>query len=346
MHKMFKVTRFALLTWFVSTSAGYAQNMPPPKVEIITAEQKVLAPSMQLKGNVLALQDAVISAEVEGKLNGIAHVGSQLLQGQQIAQLDKSRLVWTLSRDNAQLEALRSDLAFRKTEVERFERLASQDNAAKNQLQRERAAMFRLEQEIIAANALVLSAEKAVNDAVISAPFDGVIAERFAHLGEYIRVGDPLVRFVNPSLKDLSIPVPIKLLELLKPGMNIQVMHEDHSHEFAIRQVVPIGDPASRMVEMRLNVSDSHLTIGDSVTAQVPLELEQSVVVVPRDAVVIRGNQRFVYKVNGDNVAEQVQADIRFADGPWVVLQSGVEAGDKIIIRGAERLQPNTEVVF
>ncbi|WP_100655590.1 efflux RND transporter periplasmic adaptor subunit [Alteromonas flava] len=347
MRLLSKLNLSLLAFGLASTSFGLvAQDMPPAQVEVVTAERLDLAPSMQLKGNVVALQDAVISAEVEGRLVNVEYVGSKLAAGATLAQLDDARARWALSSRSAELAALKVDLEFRQSEVERFERLASQDNASKNQLQRERAAMLRIEQEIASADAWLQSAQRALDDTRVKAPFAGVIAQQFAHTGEYIRIGDPIVRYVNESLKDLSIPVPIRLLGLLSEGLSISVEHGDHRHDFPIRKIVPIGDPASRMAEIRLNVSDSHMIIGDSVTADIPVQMPESVVAVPRDALVIRGSQRFIYVVDSNDTAQQITANVRFADGPWVVLSEGVNAGDKVIIRGAERLQPQSKVSY
>ena len=65
---------------------------------------------------------------------------------------------------------------------------------------------------------------------------------------------------------------------------------------------------------------------------------------MPRDALVERGGQTFIYKVNDEGTAEQLPADVRAVIGLWVGVGSGIAEGDRIIVRGAERLMPGQPV--
>jgi multidrug efflux pump subunit AcrA (membrane-fusion protein) len=67
-------------------------------------------------------------------------------------------------------------------------------------------------------------------------------------------------------------------------------------------------------------------------------------VAVPRDALVERGGQVFVYKVTDEGTAEQITAVILSTVGLWVGIAEGVEPGDRVIVRGAERLAPDQPV--
>lgn len=171
-----------------------------------------------------------------------------------------------------------------------------------------------------------------------------MLAQRHAQQGEFIRIGDPIVRLVNQSLKDISVPAPIRHQNLLSAGMLVSVNYHSGQITLPIRQVVSIGDPSSRMVEVRLDASGSDLLVGDSVTVSLPKALPSEEVAVPRDALVIKGSQTFIYLVDSESKAQQVAVEVRYADGPWLVLDGDVSTGDLIVIRGAERLQPNSMV--
>lgn len=272
----------------ISTSLS-AQDMPPAQVEVVRLEAVELAPSIQLKGNVISLQDAILSSEVEGQLEDILFVGTKVEQGQRLAQINNEKSQWQLLREEAKLAGLVTDLEFRKSEVERFKVLASRDNASKTQLQRELASKQMLEQQILSAKADVAEAKRAIADSSIKAPFSGVLAQRHAQQGEFIRIGDPIVRLVNQSLKDISVPAPIRHQNLLSAGMLVSVNYHSGQITLPIRQVVSIGDPSSRMVEVRLDASGSDLLVGDSVTVSLPKALPSEEVAVPRDALVIKG---------------------------------------------------------
>jgi len=97
------------------------------------------------------------------------------------------------------------------------------------------------------------------------------------------------------------------------------------------------------MVEIRLSAGDSEWLVGTPVQISLPSDEAVSTVAVPRDALVERSGQSFVYKVN-ENVAEQVTVHIRSIVGLWVGVADGVSPGDRVIVRGAERLSPGQAV--
>jgi multidrug efflux pump subunit AcrA (membrane-fusion protein) len=61
-------------------------------------------------------------------------------------------------------------------------------------------------------------------------------------------------------------------------------------------------------------------------------------VVVPKDAVITRGPQKLVYLMNGNNTITEVPVQLGAGVGAWVEVQGGVEAGQKVVTRGNERL--------
>ena len=107
-------TSIALLT---SASAS-ARQMPPAEVEVVEITMRSMAPTIALKGEVVSLQDAVLSAEVEGLLEDVLLVGTAVKKGQVIAQLNRDRMSWQVQRAEAELASLRADLVFRRSEVE------------------------------------------------------------------------------------------------------------------------------------------------------------------------------------------------------------------------------------
>ncbi len=111
-----------------------------------------------------------------------------------------------------------------------------------------------------------------------------------------------------------------------------------------VRAVVPVGDAVSRMVEIRLSASEGDWLVGTPVQVSLPSDTPVTAVAVPRDALVERGGQSFVYKVTDEGTAEQVTANIQSIVGLWVGIADGVEPGDQVIVRGAERLAPGQSV--
>ena len=67
--------------------------------------------------------------------------------------------------------------------------------------------------------------------------------------------------------------------------------------------------------------------------------------VVPKDALIVRGERRFVYVLNGESTVDLVPVETGTGVGSWIeVLQGPVQPGTKVVTRGNERLRPGQKV--
>ena len=124
----------------------------------------------------------------------------------------------------------------------------------------------------------------------------------------------------------------------------MSVRNDGVERQHFVRAVVPVGDAASRMVEVRLAVAEGDWLVGTPVQVSLPAATPVTAVAIPRDALVERGGQAFVYKVTDEGTAEQIAAKVRSTVGLWVSVAAGIEAGDRVIVRGLERLAPGQAV--
>lgn len=340
-----RLTILTALSLIVTSAVFGQQQMPPAQVQVAMAEERVMAPLIDVSGTVISLNDSRIATEVEGKLTMIANVGTFVEAGDVVAAIDDRLLSVALRQARAALKRLEADMVFRTEEVNRFQDLAARNNASQSRLQEVIAQRAMIEQDIENARARVERAEGDLALAQIRAPFPGTVVERLANAGEYLNVGANVVRLVDTKNLEVTIPAPIAVLPFLNQGSEVLVRSGETTHSLPIRTVVPVGDMVSRMVEVRLAASDAGWIIGTPVTVSLPRANSRTAIAVPRDAVVLKGGAMFFFKVNGDNVAERVNADLRNAIGLWVPVDEGVAAGERVVIRGAERLQPGQSVV-
>ena len=66
--------------------------------------------------------------------------------------------------------------------------------------------------------------------------------------------------------------------------------------------------------------------------------------VVPKDALLIRGEGRFVYVLNGENTVDLVPVETGTGVGNWIEVQGTIQPGTKVVTRGNERLRPGQKV--
>lgn len=318
--------------------------MPPARVEVATAGLRDMAPSVDVSGTVVSLNDSRIASEVEGVLIWLADVGDDVDAGDVIASINPRFIKIEVTRAEANVARLQSDLDYRQRQLERTEELAAKNSASRTLLDEALAQRDQAQHLLADASASLERARANLERTEIRAAFAGHVTARLASVGEYIDVGEDVLRLVDTHRIEISLPASIALTRFIKPGMRVPVRNGSIEREHEVRAVVPVGDAVSRMVEVRLNAGDSEWLVGTPVQISLPSDLPISTVAVPRDALVERSSQSYVYRVRDDGTADQVTVQISAVVGLWVGVGGGIEAGDKVIVRGAERLSPGQAV--
>lgn len=326
----------------VLAQEGFA--FPPARVEVAMAETRELAPSVDVSGTVVSLNDSRIASEVEGVLTWLADVGDAVAAGDVIARIDPRLIRVELARAEANVARLQSEFQFRQRQLERTEELAAKNSASKTLLDEALAQRDQSQHLLNDARAALERARGDLQRSDIRAAFAGHVVQRLAAVGEFINVGEDVLRLVDTHRIEISLPASIAVSGYIEPGMRVAVRSGDVQREHRVRTVVPVGDAVSRMVEVRLAVKEGEWLVGTPVQVSLPSDTPISTVAVPRDALVERGGRAYVYKVSADNTAEQVAIDISAVVGLWVGVTDGVEAGEQVIVRGAERLSPGQAV--
>ena len=321
---------------------GFA--FPPARVEVAMAETREMAPSVDVSGTVVSLNDSRIASEVEGVLTWLADVGDAVDRGAVIARIDPRLLRIEVARAEAEVARLASDHQYRQRQLERTEELAAKNSASKTLLDEALAQRDQAQHALANARAALDRARGDLERTNIRAAFAGHVVERLASVGEFINVGEDVVRLVDTHRIEISLPASIALSRYVEAGMRVAVRSGDIEREHVVRTVVPVGDAVSRMVEVRLEVDEGDWLVGTPVQVSLPSDTPVSTVAVPRDALVERGGRAYVYKVNDDNTAEQIAIDINAVVGLWVGVSDGIAAGEQVIVRGAERLSPGQSV--
>jgi len=332
---------FALALPLTGIAPALAADAPPVPVVVTTVQSENFGASLAATGTVVSRSDARISSEVGGPLSWIAEPGASVKRGDTLARIAPERLSLTLRDNEAALKRLEAQLSLLATQRARLQTLGNvvSQSQLDEALSRERMAEQDVEQARVARDRARLD----LNRAAVRAPFDGVVAERLQQSGEFVASGAPLLRLVNERDLEVVARAPMTTADTVTAGADAQIIDGDRKVSGKVRAVIPVGDERSRMVELRIALTD-RWRVGAPVRVEIAPRDVRKVVTVPRDAVILRQGASYVMRVRADNTAERVAVNIGPGRENQVQIDGTLRAGDRVIIRGGERLEPGQSV--
>lgn len=341
----------------LASAAGQPTVVRVDPVRTEAAEQTI-----PVIGRLIANQAGDVAARADGLVETLlVDVGDRVAAGDVIARLNIDRLIAERDLRAAEAEAAaaavtaaQAELDLRRQEYERLGGLRESpafslgqfdDKAREVQIARSRLAEAR--GNLARARAQAQLAEIALEDARIRAPYGGVVTDTHAEVGEYIDVGDPIVRLVDDSALEIEADVPGERIDALTPGTTVTADIAGTRVTATVRAVLPEENPQTRTRVVRF-VADldggGGFAAYQDVVIHVPLGREREVLTVHKDAVLHRGGRYEVFVVGDDGTAQLRPVTIGDAIGTRFVVRDGLAAGDLVVVRGNERLYPSQPI--
>lgn len=292
------------------------------RVEVVTLEASEAKLELDLPGEVGGERDANLAAANGGYVEQVlVGEGESVREGQALAYIDTGLY-------RAQLDQAEAQQAQAQADLKRVEALG--DLASPAQLQ---AA----ETQVRLATATVRQAQNRMSRAIVRAPFAGVVAGVGVEKGEAVGPGAAVIRLIQLDPAVINLSVSDRDVVSLEPGLPVTVTTAARTaqYEGVVARVSPAADLRTRSfpVEVEVENSDRKLMPGMIARVKVGRSLAESATVIPQDWIVTRRDRRGVFVV-AENTA--LWRDIELGDviHDQVVVESGVEPGDRVVITG------------
>jgi RND family efflux transporter MFP subunit len=352
MKKLYKSLFLNLLVLVLAHKSVFAEEFPPANVNVDSAKMMELSPVVSVSGTVVSQNNSKIAAEISGRLTSLSAVGARVAQGDIIAQIDDKQLKIELREAQANLFNRQARLRFLEREVVRKKQLFKQKLSPETELDETISERDIAQGDKSVAQAQLDKIEQNIAYTKLKAPFSGIVTQRIANLGEYIENGSAIIRLVEIANSEASVFVPIVAFQFLKEAKQLLVESPLGSGYAMIKALVPVANARSHLMEVRLDMSTFDWPIGLNFKTQVANGPREMLLAVPRDALVLRRDGATVFRVNKNPqgvIAEKVAVTIGAGMGGFVAVTSiesnkRIQAGDLIIIRGAERLRGGESV--
>lgn len=249
----------------------------------------------------------------------------------------QQRAMWDESKANLKrARELRQNNVITVAELEQLmaaERVAEARYASALNSVREKIALIGVR------SAELARARQRLNDAIIRAPFDGLVQARHVAPGDYAEIGDPTVTIVRTNPLRFRGSLPERYVPLLRPGQQIRLEIESvaEPHFAEVTRISPTLDQRSRtlLFEAIVQNPDNELQSGVFAEGEVVLDLNQQALVVPASAVAEFAGTQKVWKVVEGAAAEQLVLTGQRRAGGIEILE-GLEPGDLVLWDGSQ----------
>ena len=193
-----------------------------------------------------------------------------------------------------------------------------------------------------ASEAGVRSAQTQLGNTRVTAPFAGVVQERLMTAGELATPGMPVVRIVSGGAVKVEAGVPERYAGEIRVGSQVRITPSANEANARGGRVTFVGaaiDPQTRTfpVEIQVSNEDGALKPAMVVRLGITRAILENVVVVPQEAIVRdeRGTSVFVAEARGGaTVAARREVVLGPTSGDNVVIESGVRAGEAVVVSG------------
>lgn len=263
--------------------------------------------------------------------------GQAVNRGQILVQLKRSE-------EDADILEARADVELAKTTAERWTKLGERGFAPQATVEQYQSAYER-------ARAALAAAESRRGDRVIRAPFSGVIGLTDIAPGTLISPGAAIATLDDTSMIRVDFDIPDRYLPLIREGQGITAMTDAYPGEHYAGRIARIDtriDERTRAIKARAEFPNPGGRLKPGMLIRVGIDRGQRIALAaPEAAVQFSGAGSYVLVITkrGDGfVAQQRPVITGLNEGGFVELREGVQAGERIVADGLNRVQPNQPI--
>jgi membrane fusion protein, multidrug efflux system len=317
-------------------------------VSVTTPEVDTGQGQFLFTGTITSERSARISPRIAGLVAvAEADFGFEAKQGTLLVSLDDTLAAIDLEGMEIDLKAAQEELRNSKRLLD--EAVGLGDNNFPRTERENRETNYRKAQLTVERRAsAILRQKEVVERHRILAPFDGIVSQKFAEVGEWVQSGNPVVSFIDTKNLRLDLEVPQEQGNVVLNSKTATVTvsgFDDLSFEAYIEARSPTVDAKTRtfMVRIRLNAPPDYIKPGMSAEAVFQPKNAKPSLLINRDAILRGGNSETSVWVakseNGEIKASKRIVTLGNTSGALIEIREGLEKDDKVVYQGNESLQ-------
>ncbi|MGA8343026.1 MAG: efflux RND transporter periplasmic adaptor subunit [Candidatus Sulfotelmatobacter sp.] len=362
-------------------------NGPTITVGVTKVVKKSLGRKITLSSELVPFQEIDVYAKESGYVKKLmVDYGTHVKAGQVMAILEIPELEAQLQEDQAEIKNAFNQVTRAQHELERYQAqykalhlqytrlngvfqsqpgiVAQQevddaqgkDLAASSQVDAGQAALDAAQSQLAVSKAKLVHDQSLFDYSKITAPFSGVVTERYANLGTLVQAGTgsstqaiPIVKLSEDDLFRLVIPVPEAYVRYIRVGDPVDVrvpsLNRTVPGKVARFSVDVREDTRTMHTEVDVRNPDRLLVPGLYADADLTLEHREDIPSIPLQAVNHEADKTTVFVVNGNGELEDRQVTLGLQTATDAEVVSGIREGEQVVISDRSGLKPGEKVV-
>ncbi|MDB5111130.1 MAG: mexA 2 [Mucilaginibacter sp.] len=325
-----------------------------------------------------ALSQVSLLAQIQGAITGIFFKeGSYVTKGQKLYEIDRSIYEANYNAAIANLKVSQGTLVQSQQDADRYDYLNKYNAVAKQLYDHAIITLQNSKSQVKSAEEAVKTAKTNLNYAVITAPFSGTIGLSQVKLGNVVTVGSTILNTISTDdpmavdfiINEKQLPKFEKLQEVkdqVRDSLFTILLPDNSLYTYPgkISVIDRAVDSQTGSITVRLVFPNSkhYLRVGMSCVVRVHNQDTQPQLVLPNKSVVEQMGEYFVFvakdslvnnpKAGADSAKNKVQTLVAHQKkvmvgqtvGPNVVIKSGINDGDRIVVDGLQSLHDGSKI--
>lgn len=311
-------------------SAENSVNEKTVNVKVTRVSNSFLSEDKRYTGTVEESNGTFLSFPVMGTIkNFYVRTGERVVKGQIIASVDQTTLKNSYEVAKVSLEQVQDA-------YERLKILYEEKSLPEMK-------WVDMQTKLQQAKAMEKIARKNLKDCELKAPFDGIIADKKAEIGQNVAPGVPIVNLVSTRYVNVKVSVPECDINTIQIGDRAKICVSAAGNVYLDGTLIEKGvvaNPLSRSYDIKVAIENKENVLLPGMITDVYImnSGETSAIVLPANIIQVdNDNQTFVW-VNQNGAARKKVVVCGEYTSNGVVVESGISCGDEIIISGQHKI--------
>ena len=316
----------------------------PVSVFVEKIKPKTITDYVKISGRLKSVDKVDVISEVSGNISSLnKNLGDYITKGDSLGKLRENEFILRLNQAKASLSSAKFSYQVAVKSKNSAEKLFQNKSISFSEYNQSLSNWNKAKSSLEMAKSGLETAQRNYNNSIFVAPISGYISYLPITKGQHINPGQEICRIVTTKKLKLSLGVSEKDVINLAKDNKVDIFYKPLNINLK-GKVIGIGkdlipNKSFYPIEIEVNNENNILLPGMIVRTTIHTITHKNVIIIPVDAMEKYFDTYFVYIVSDKNTAIKKEIKIEKVIDNQVVIKSGLNFGDEIVISGTEDLK-------